>query len=110
MSIPIRYCDLPGAIAVENIGYAWEPKNVLKITELAAEKSWMVLGGDILTLTKNFTYDNWYFIPDPFAGVGENVNRSIQKCLLYIEEYGRNHGENVLVALVLSDAYVGTNT
>ena len=76
------------------------------VLKIVAHNQWVILGGDVLTQEKMYTYDNWYYKPDLNKPLSENVICSIQKASTYISDYVCKHGEAYLFLFVLSDTYV----
>lgn len=88
---------------------AWEPQKIQHILKLAIENNWVILGGDVLTKTQKYTYDNWYFEVNPQCSLKHNVKASVDKCAQYVFDYVRAHGDNFLFVLVISNNFAGGN-
>ena len=102
----VDYSQLVGSILLPDGTYAWDIHSIQSVLHKAQENNWIVLGGDVLTIEGHYTYDSWYYSPEPNTGVAHNVELSIVECKKYIHEYVENHGERYLFSVALSDSYV----
>ena len=85
----------------------WPAKSIPYVSNLALTNGWIILGGDVLTLECKYTYDNWYYNVNLQEPLVNNVKRSIEICLQYINDYISCNGETFLFAITVSDAYIG---
>ena len=100
-----EYLLLPFLIQTHDGQFAWKPEDLPAVMKSVADNSWIVLGGDVLTVCEKYTYDNWFYEPDPTISLAQNVDQSISLCLDYVEEYTQRKGVNFLFTLVLSDTF-----
>ena len=98
---------IPGGIANDRGGVVWPLTLVSEVLDLALSNHWIVLGGDILTLEQEYTYDNWYYIPNPQKPLVENVRASIEKSRNYISQYVTKNGDRFLIDFSISNSFVG---
>lgn len=85
---------------------AWPLECVPSVLGLALDNRWIVLGGDVLTMEQNHTYDNWYFNPNPQIPLEDNVKASVVECLQYISQYINRNGKNFLFTFTIADTYI----
>lgn len=86
---------------------AWPIKSIPCILDMVLRNNWIILGGDVLTLECKYTYDNWYYNPDPQKSLEQNVKHSIAVCSHYTSQYISTNGDSFLFTVVISDAYIG---
>ena len=98
--------NLPEGVEISNDEIAFTAEMTLQIMNIAANNNCIILGGDVLTLDKKFTYDNWYYQPETSVSLSENVNRSIKKAKEYISDYTKKNGSDFLYSFVISDSYM----
>ena len=79
---------------------AWNIEDTSNIIKIASEHNRIILGGDILNICGEYTYDNWYYNLDHSVSVEVNVERSGAKCLQYINNYMQKYGNQFLVVFV----------
>ena len=103
----VDYASLPNARFLDNGTYVFRLCDVNPIMSRCKDEGWIVLGGDILTVEYEYTYDSWFYSPDRSISLQSNVSLSIAKCEDYLMSYSRTHGNSFLCALVLSDKYLG---
>ena len=87
----------------------WPTRCIPEILQLAVDNQWIILGGDILDMAQNYTYDNWYYNPDAQMPLDSNVLASVKKAEEYISQYQKRNGDNFLISLTLSNNYVAGN-
>lgn len=100
------YTQFPNAILLDNGMYAFHFSAISTIMDYCLRNNWIVLGGDILTSTAEYTYDSWFFSPKQEFNQKHNVTLSILKCQDYINWYQNKYGDCYLCSLVLSDTYL----
>ncbi len=100
---------LPGSIVTDDGELAWNAETIQHVLQLTAKNNWIILGGDVLTKTKKYTYDNWHFEVNPHCSLKHNVKASVDKCAQYVSGYVKAHGDNFLFVPVISNAFVGGN-
>ena len=81
---------------------AWKLESIPYIVDMARKYNRIILGGDVLTASGKYTYDNWYYVQESNAPRQTNVERSINKCLQYINNYLQKHGEQFAFIIVFA--------
>ena len=82
--------------------YAWKYSDFPELLRYFQENAYIVLGGDILTMELKYTYDNWYYNPDPFDSKEENVRRSIAAAEDYLTNYKNRNGTDYYIVFVVT--------
>lgn len=98
---------LDDCVVLDSGELAWSLKSIPKVLELVSENNWIIVGGDIIADEGSYTYDNWYFQPEPACSLAANVSSSLNKCSQYISNYVSKNGSNYLFVLVISNSYIG---
>ena len=98
-------CGLYGE-RLSNGEIAWHSDAIPGLMQLALEHRWIVLGGDVLTLSKEYTYDNWFYEPHHQCSLLQNVQESIQSCEEFINKYIAANGPNYIFVVVFSDSFL----
>lgn len=80
----------------------WRLKDAKNVLNWLKTNNQIVLGGDILDLQKNYTYDSWFYNYNHSKTLVENVNTSIDIALDYTTNYVRNNGKEYYVVFVLN--------
>jgi len=88
-------------VKISSCVFGWHLKDVKKVLNCLKANRQIVLGGDILDLQKNYTYDSWFYNYNHSKCLLENVNSSMDVALDYVTNYIRNNGEEYYVVLVL---------
>ena len=88
-------------IYISNHEIAWHLKDANAVLNWLNNNNKILLGGDIIDLNKNYTYDNWYYNYDNSLSFVDNVNNSIDKARSYISDYINKNGDCYYVVLVL---------
>lgn len=86
----------------------WNAEVILNIIAIARKHQRIILGGDILTLEGEYTYDNWYYNPDPNVSTAVNVERSISICTEYVDNYLKRNGNCFLFLIVFEPEDIQT--
>lgn len=81
---------------------AWKAENIPNIVEIARKYNRIILGGDVLTVSGEYTYDNWFYNRDGNVSKQTNVEQSIDKCLQYIGNYLQRNGSEFLFVMVFA--------
>ena len=102
----INYFDLPNSTITPNGKVAWSAPDLLLLKDYVIDNQWIILGGDVLTCSGEYTYDNWYYTPKHSLNLTENIHQSVTVCLDYVSEYTKRNGENFLFSLVLSNSFL----
>ena len=105
-SINDYLANIEGAIRISNDETAFPMKTVQKVFDTISKKQWIILGGDVLTLEFEYTYDNWYYEPDSKTSLLDNVLKSIRKSDQYISNYMKVHGDHHWVVFTISCSYI----
>lgn len=79
---------------------AWKIEDALDVIAIARKHNRIILGGDILTVCGEYTYDNWYYNQDHDVSMKTNVEQSAAKSLQYINNYIKRNGKQFLVVFV----------
>ena len=104
MDVVINSSSLESPVIAPSGEQAWSATAVSEIMQQAINNGWLVLGGDVITDKGQYTYDNWYYNPNPNIGIKDNVELSVFKCRDYVNTYiSRNQGQFYFV-LVLTPA------
>lgn len=106
----IDYSSIPNSTVMPNGKTAWRALDLPSAMKCVIENDWIVLGGDVLTLSGEFTYDNWYYEPNELLDLTQNVQRSVAVCLEYASKYTIRNGNQFLFSLVLSNSYLTGQT
>lgn len=88
-------------LVISSHEFAWKLKEINDVLQWLRENNQIVLGGDIIDVHKNYTYDNWFYNYNSLVSHSENVNISIDTALNYTEKYLKKNGDNYYVVLVL---------
>ena len=72
---------------------AWKIEDALDVLEYFSSQNHLVLGGDILDLNFEYTYDNWYYN-------GSSSKGSISVSEEYLFNFIKNNGKNYYVVFV----------
>lgn len=80
--------------------FAWQIKDHPFLLELFYDRKCVVLGGDVLDLDRNYTYDNWYYNDNSEMSHEDNVKSSISVAKEYLLNYIKSNGENYYVVFV----------
>lgn len=80
---------------------AWKIKDATSVLKNMCSKDLIVLGGDILDLELDYTYDNWFYNTDQSKDKKENSIRSIQKAVKYVDDYRTANGDDYYVVIVV---------
>ena len=98
---------MPDVIKTEQGEYACLASNVPAVVNRAINHGWIILGGDVLNPDQSYTYENWYYNPNPRKSLGENIVIAAQICSNYVADYSSKYGDEYLYVLVFSDSYIG---
>ena len=79
---------------------AWKIDDIKPILQWLSANNKVVLGGDVLDINKEYTYDNWYYNRDDTYSLPENVKNSIEKANEYISNYIAINGCDYYIVLV----------
>ena len=79
---------------------AWKIDDTKAVLQWLSENNKVVLGGDILDINKEYTYDNWYYNPDDTCSSLINAKNSIEKASEYISNYIDINGSDYYVVLI----------
>ncbi len=82
---------------------AWSMEDALLVLEYLQGLQKVVLGGDILTKTLEYTYDNWYYEPKPQKDVLFNSKHSIRWAQKYLTRYIKRNGSGYYVVFVVEN-------
>ena len=82
--------------------FAWKYNEAIEVLSILKNKGIVVLGGDVLNLDLNYTYDNWYFDIDKNNSHDFNVLCSYEKSKCYIEQYYNQFGDMCYYIIVPS--------
>lgn len=82
---------------------AWHMEDALLVLEYLQGLQKVVLGGDILTKTLEYTYDNWYYEPKPQKNVLFNSKHSIRWAQKYLTRYSKRNGCGYYVVFVVEN-------
>ena len=102
----INYSKLPNSKITLNGQFAWRASDLPLLMDYVIQNKWIVLGGDVLTYSGNYTYDNWYYNPECSLSITQNVHQSVAVCLDYVANYTNRNGSDFLYSLVLSDSFL----
>ena len=80
--------------------FAWKIDDIKPILQWLSANNKVVMGGDVLDITLEYTYDNWYYNVDDTCSLFENVKNSIEKANEYISNYLAINGSNYYIVLV----------
>ena len=106
----INYSALPNSKVTPSGQIVWSASDLLLVMDYVKEHGWIILGGDVLTCSGNYTYDNWYYSPQQFLDLAQNIDQSITVCLNYVDEYTKRNGNDFLFSLTLSNSFLNGNT
>ena len=81
--------------------YAWRYSDYAVILNYFQKNSLIVLGGDVLTKDMKYSYDNWYYNPDPEKTMHENVRQSAAVAEAYLRGYQDRHGAEFYLIFVV---------
>ena len=104
----INYSQLPYSIVTSNGQVVWRLSDLPLLMDYVKENKWIILGGDVLTCSGNYTYDNWHYNPNCYLSLTQNVHQSVAVCLDYVTNYTDRNGSNFLFSLVLSDTFLSS--
>lgn len=79
---------------------AWKIDDIKPILQWLSANNKVVLGGDVLDVNKEYTYDNWYYNPDDTCSSFINAKNSIEKASEYISNYIAINGADYYIVLV----------
>jgi len=80
---------------------AWHIADVPAVLQRISAHGLIVLGGDILDIEMQYTYDNWYHNVDRSLSKSLNVKSSFDAAQEYIQKYINRNGEGFFVVLVV---------
>ena len=95
--------ELPNSILLPNGRLGWNYHSLPLVMEYAKSNRWIILGGDVLTNQGKYTYDNWYYNPNPLLDYEQNMHNSILTCFEYISKYTERNGSDFVFELVITD-------
>lgn len=98
--------EISGGVKTHWGEMVWPTRCIPEILQLAVDNQWIILGGDILDMAKNYTYDNWYYNPDAQLSLNLNVTASVEKTREYISQYCKKNGTDFWISLTISNSYV----
>lgn len=87
-------------IKTSNGEYAWTANVLSEVLLIAQKHQRIVLGGDVLYLSGEYTYDNWYYLRKSNESYIANVEASITMCKQYVSRYLQSRGESFAFVLV----------
>lgn len=93
-------------VVTDNGELAWTAQQTYEIMKLVEDKQWVVLGGDVLTRQFEYTCENWFFQPNHYTTLAQNVDESIFRCCQYISNFVKKNGDGFLFLLTISDAFI----
>lgn len=108
--IVINYKSLPNAKIINESTFAWTSKDLQLVVNIVKENNWIILGGDVITFQGVYTYDSWHYSPKANVSLTENVSLSVKQCVDYIRRFEAATGKEYLYSLVISNAFVGTES
>lgn len=79
---------------------AWKIDDINQILQWLSANNKVVLGGDVLDVNKEYTYDNWYYNLDDTCSLLINAKNSIKKASEYISNYIASNGSDYYIVLV----------
>lgn len=100
LSIPLELEEK--SIVLHTNEKAWRYDDALQLIEYAYSNSILVLGGDVLTTGREYTYDNWYYEFVKGHSLSEHTKKSCDLARAYIDAYCGRNGWDYLFVLVLS--------
>lgn len=80
--------------------FAWPIQEVENVFRGLLEQDVIILGGDILANSKQYTRDNWYYNIDYSRCTKANAVSSFNVAVQYIRQYISHHGTNFYVIIV----------
>ena len=104
----IDYSNLPYSKTTSSGQIVWTASGLFLLMDQIKENKWIILGGDVLTCTGNYTCDSWYYNPDSYLSLSQNIYKSITVCRDYITEYIKRNGIDFLFSIVLSNSFLST--
>lgn len=101
MDVVINRTSLESPVIAPSGEQAWSATSVGEIMQQAIDNGWLVLGGDVITDKGQYTYDNWYYNPNPNICKKDNIALSVHQCLDYVNTYiNRNRGQFYFVLVL----------
>ena len=83
---------------------AWKIDDIKPILQWLSANNKVVLGGDVLDVNKEYTYDNWFFENSNNLNNLEKITESAKKAKQYINCYYNNFGNEFYYVLVVEKA------
>ena len=80
---------------------AWKIEDSILVLEYLKSKKKIVLGGDILTDTLQYTYDSWYYNIDTNKNLQFNAELGFKVASKYILNYMETNGNSFYVVFVV---------
>lgn len=93
-------------VLTETTEYAWKYKDAIDVIDFLKVKECVILGGDVLKSTLEYTHDNWFFEYDNKGAISEIIKESIEKSKRYINWYHEKFGDDfyyIIVAIKKAD-------
>ena len=88
---------------IQGYEIGWEIKDINSVLQWLKSKNKIILGGDIVNLLKEYTYDNWYYNYNNSISYIDNVNNSFIRAQEYTAQYLKKNGDKYYVIIVYSD-------
>lgn len=98
--------EISGGVKTHWGEMVWPLRSIPELLKLVMDNQWIILGGDILDTQQNYTYDNWYYNPDPQMSLIFNVTASVEKTKEYISQYCKKNGDDFWISPTISNSYV----
>ena len=92
-----------GGFFLDDKGPVWSMKGLEQLLIYAERHGLVILGCDVITLSGEYTYDNWFFQPCSSKPLLLCSAESIHGFLKYIEDYTEKNGDDFWVGVVIFD-------
>ena len=89
------------SVPFSNSEVAWRIEDAISGLQYFKDSERIVLGGDVLTTSLKYTYDNWYYNPVLDQSLRLNIDQSVEVASKYILEYLRRNGTGYFIVFVV---------
>jgi len=91
-------------IIIDSNEYAWKYEDAIVVIGVLKENGYIILGGDVLNESFEYTYDNWFFENKQKLTNINAVRKSAKKSVQYINWYHEKFGDNFYYVIVADRA------
>lgn len=79
---------------------AWNHSDIICVMKSLCENQFLILGGDVLNKDLSYTYDNWYYDYNYALTYEENIHKSFDEAIKYVNNHNLKFGDSFYYVVV----------